>query len=87
MQLLQREPRGEHGAPALLFNAAFDVEPGLTQTVSSAAGLGAGVRHGVEDAGDPGADERFRARSRAAGVIARLQCDDRGRTGSLTGES
>ena len=48
-----------------------------TQALGAPARELAGVIDGVDDARDAGVDQRLRARARAAGVIARLEGDDR----------
>jgi hypothetical protein len=62
------------GAPA-----ADHVDPGLAQTCGAARRGLAGIGDGEHHARDAGGDERFAARTGAAGVVARFEGDDGGR--------
>ncbi|VXB18055.1 hypothetical protein MICRO8M_100472 [Microbacterium sp. 8M] len=65
--------------------SGFDVDAGRAHPLGAPAGDETGVVQRVDDAGHSGIDERLSAGPGAAGVVARLEGDDRRRAAQLGG--
>jgi len=83
-------PPSEHPAPktgdealaVALEDRANDLHAGAAEPGESSTGDdGVGIDHTVDDLGDPGREQRFRARPGTPGVVTRLEGNDGGPTG------